>query len=52
MKRALATLAGIAIPFAVYWLGGGDFVRDPALGFTAIVAIPFGAMGAVLGASL
>jgi hypothetical protein len=41
IRRALVlflTLGGIALPFAVYWLGGGDFERTPMLAFAAIMS--------------
>ena len=35
----IAAFASLSLPFAIYWLGGGNFDRGEALALTAIIAL-------------
>lgn len=37
-KTVLVGVVGFIMPFLIYWISGGDLVRNPSLGFVATLS--------------
>ena len=47
MKKYIPIMVGVAasaLTIGIYWVGGGDFVRNYSLGTTCTISVTFGVL--------